>query len=263
MPDLGTSTAAPARPTDADTNGHRVQRRRTLPGGRAVVGALLITLAVIGVFAAWLSATAAPTTTWVVMATAVAAGDEIVEDDVEAVPIDLPDDQAIRAFANPAEVIGSVALAPLADGDLVTRSVVRPPDEVPGTARFSFELPLARALAGQVDPGDRVDVMATADGRTGFVATDLEVVRGTIEGGLVTITLAIDDPGLVLALGNAVDEATVHLVTSVPGSSGDRAVADAPFPAAGTDGDSPSTDVAVPTPDPAATATADADPGDG
>lgn len=262
MPDLGTATSAPIGRAEPEPDDRQVARRRSLPGGRAVVGALLITLAVIGVFAAWLSATEEPTTRWVVVSTTVAAGDELAVDDLDTVAIDLPDAQADRTFAEVDEVVGAITIAPLSAGDLVTRSVVRTPDAAPGRSLFSFELPTSRALAGQLDPGDRVDVVATADGRTGYVATGLEVVRGTIDGGAVTITLAVDDPARVLALGNAVDEAAVHLVASaragdsatLPDPSETSMVADTPF--AEDLGSTPADDAGPAAPDPTTSATA-------
>lgn len=215
MADLGTSTA-PTGPDEVPSTelGRRVTRRRTLPGGRAVVGALLITVAVVGVFAAWLSATAAPSTTFAVVRRDLAPGDTLASDDVRVVAMDLPAEQAARAFTSVDDVAGTVALAPLAPGDLLVRSVVRDADQVPDTAEFSFEVPATQALAGEVVAGDRVDVVATDEGITGYVATDVAVVASTVDGGVVTLTVALDDPDLVLAIAHAADEATVHVARS-------------------------------------------------
>lgn len=238
MADLGTATAPPAPDDDGPAEeqvGPRVVRRRTLPGGRAVVGALLITLAVIGVFAAWLSATATPTTTYAVLGADLAPGDVVTADDLRLVALDLPDEQAARAVADVGTAVGGVALAPLSTGDLLVRSMLRPPAEVPGTSRFSFELPAARALAGTLVPGDRVDVLATDDGVTGFVARDVVVVGIQLDGLAAVLTLAVDDPDLVLALAHAVDEASVHVARSNPDRPADDAVRTDSFDPAATE----------------------------
>lgn len=225
MADLGTTTApAPTDPGPGDDIGRRVTRRRTLPGGRAVVGALLITLAVIGVFAAWLSATSAPTTSYVVVRTDLAPGEELAPDDLRLVAMDLPEEQAARTFTSIEDATASVTLSPLAVGDLLTRSVVRPPDDVPGTALFSFEVASARAVAGELRPGDRVDVLATDDGVTGYVATDVPVVRAGGDGGDLVVTVALDDPALVLALAHASDEGSLHVSLANPQQPADADV---------------------------------------
>ncbi len=215
MADLGTTTTpASGDPGPRHVDHRQVTRRRTLPGGRAVVGALLITLAVLGVFAAWLSATAAPTTSFVVAATALAPGDEIQRDDLELVAMDLPDGQAARVVSTADVAVGAVALAPVEPGDPVLRSSLRAPARAPDSSGFSFELPMSRALAGDLVAGDRVDVVATEAGRTGFVATDVPVVASLADGGTVVVTLALADPDAVLAIAHAVDEGTVHVARS-------------------------------------------------
>lgn len=224
MADLGTTTA-PQRPDDhrSDPAERQVTRRRTLPGGRAVVGALLITVAVIGVFAAWLSATAAPTVAYAVVDRAVTPGEDVAPGDLRLVPMDLPPEQAARAFTS-VDLDGAVALAPLAPGDLLTQSVVRAADDVPGTARFSFELPTAQAMGGNLDSGDRVDILATDDGVTGFVATDVAVIAVDRDGGATMVTVALDEPELVLAVARAADEASLHLASTNPLAPGDGLV---------------------------------------
>src|SRR5687768_720166 len=74
MPDVA---VAPDRPSLAPASGARggaagalggraVRRRSALPTGRAVVGGFLVALAALGIFAAYSSATAGPTTSYVV-----------------------------------------------------------------------------------------------------------------------------------------------------------------------------------------------------
>src|SRR5690606_28245478 len=73
-----------------------VRRRRSLPGGRAVAGAFLVTAAAAGVFAAYLDATAAPSTAWLVAAGDIAPGDVLDGADLDAVAMEVPAAQQDR-----------------------------------------------------------------------------------------------------------------------------------------------------------------------
>jgi Flp pilus assembly protein CpaB len=55
---------------------------------------------------------------------------------------------------------GRVATASIAKGALVTRGAVRPRDAGAASRSMSFPLAKARAMAGALDTGDRVDVLA-------------------------------------------------------------------------------------------------------
>lgn len=232
MADLGTATtrSAPdetsvAAPDDART----LTRRRTLPGGRAVAGALLVTAAAVGVFAAYLDATAAPSTTWVVAAEDVAPGTRLEGPMLTTVPIDLPPAQAEAAYDDPTAVVGTTTVAPVQAGELVQRSAVLSAGSAPDTATYTFALPAVQALGGALVAGDRVDVAATRDGTTTWVARSVQVLSvGRDDTGRVVVTAALADDDLALEVVNAVDTATVHLVRPAPGTSTDDAGGDAP-----------------------------------
>ena len=51
--------------------------------------------------------------------------------------------------------------APLAAGEPVLPSLLRPPDVQTAPDLLAVELDQARAVLGRIDPGDRVDVYAT------------------------------------------------------------------------------------------------------
>lgn len=219
MADLGIAT----RPVvDAEPT-RQVTRRRTLPGGRAVVGALLITAAAVGVFAAWLTATAAPTTRYVVAAVDIPPGTRVTADMVDHVAIDLPATQAERAVTNLDRVVDRVALGPVRAGDLVQASTFLAPETPVGTTTFTFAIPSSRALGGAIAAGDRIDVVATFDGSTAFVARNVAVLGSSTSTGAsggTLITVAADDPATVLAIANALDTAQVHVARTDPDVTG-------------------------------------------
>jgi hypothetical protein len=128
MADLGTMTAPDLR--DPAGPQRRIRRSRRLPGSRAVVGALLVTAAAVGVFAAYVDATGEPSTRYVVAQDELPIGtlltSQLVRDTslFALVPMDLPPEVAARAVPVDAPkgrlriVLGGVGSYPLA-GHLV------------------------------------------------------------------------------------------------------------------------------------------------
>ncbi len=222
MADLGTTSAPTPTPQQVaapvDDHARRVTRRRSLPGGRAVAGALLITAAAVGVFAAYLDATAGPSTSFLVAAVDVAPGMRLTPAMVAAVPMDLPGPQADAAFTTVADLDGALAVAPLEAGDLILHSALLEADAVPGTSTYTFAVAPTRALNGAIVDGERIDIIATADGVTRFVARDILVLdrAGTSSGDRVVLTVAVADADLVLEIANAVDTATIHVARTDP-----------------------------------------------
>jgi Flp pilus assembly protein CpaB len=206
-------------------------RRRALPGGRAVAGGFLVAASAVGVFAAYRSAGAAPTTTYLVAAGDIRAGERIDAGDVARVALDLPDAQHRRVLRDPAVVDGAVALAPIAAGELVQVSDVARPDGAPDRAQISIPVDPGFALNGDVDlldAGERVDVIVTytAGGtpETSTVAADAEVVavyrpEESVGGaGSVTIVLAVPRAQLEpVAQAAAAGQVTIARTTGVSG----------------------------------------------
>lgn len=179
-----------------------------------MVGAFLVTLAAVGVFAAYLSSTAAPTTSYVVATRDFVPGEMITDDSLGLVAIELPASQAEGVFTNGEDVVGQITISPLQSGETVSRSAVRPPAEVAGTSELTFQIETHRALAGNLDSGDRIDIVATAEGTTRFVATDIAVISAFSDDGDTTVTVALPEPEVVLVVANAVDTANVVLARS-------------------------------------------------
>ena len=211
-------------PGDAARPARTVRRRRSLPSGRAVVGAFLVALATVGTYAAYTDATAAPDTSYVVAARTVAVGTRLAEADLDVVPIRLPDAQRRRAFDDVGVLLGATVVAPLASGDLVQASdVVRSVEG--GVEEVSLALPADRALGGRISPGETLSVVATYGGASGAYtaivvrsALVVSVAGGGGDGGIggggggIALTLAVPRAVDALALTHAVNTATVSLV---------------------------------------------------
>src|SRR5688500_14615248 len=99
-------------------------RRSALPGGRAVLGALLVVGAGVGPFAARATGDGGPTTAYPVLVRALDPGEQLAGDAVEWRVMELDPDVEARTFVEAAELVDMVALAPLAPGELVQRSQV-------------------------------------------------------------------------------------------------------------------------------------------
>lgn len=218
----------PTVPDEART----IRPRRSLPGGRAVVGAFLVVLAAVGTFGAHLTATAAPTTSYLVAARGFEIGhvltaSDLTEEGLRAAAMDLPTEQAARVLpaddATRADLVGRVVVAPIAAGDLLQHSALAGATEAGDGVTMSFSLPVDRALAGRVGPGERVDVLATATGagrvgsETRVVARQVTVVAvlaagDGLNGGRVTLTVEVPDLATAQVLQHAVDTAQVALL---------------------------------------------------
>lgn len=238
-----TSMTEPGTETARATGGPRSDERRirpprSLPGGRAVVGALLVAAAAVGTFAAYLDATAAPTGRYVVATTTVEPGTRLRSlDDIDerfgTIALELPSELAARAVeaSGVDDLVGQVVLTPLQPGDLLTRTQVVADGGVEGAQTLSFALPRTAAVGGALRPGERVDVLATHgsgdSAYTAYVVRGIPLLRvAAVDGGSLgdseDLTLTVAVPALedVQALGHAVNTAEVFVTrsTATPGS---------------------------------------------
>src|SRR5689334_14240346 len=102
--------AAPApvgSPRPSSPSSRTLRRRRTLPGGRAVVGGFLIAVAAVGTFAAYTSATADTRVAYLAASHDLSIGHRITTADLAYARSTLPSFAAARAFRRPAELVGS------------------------------------------------------------------------------------------------------------------------------------------------------------
>ncbi len=268
------STSAPSgspardsrsRPAAAPTPTARVLgRRASLPGGRAVIGALLVTLAAVGTFAAYTASTAGPRAQAVVATIEVRAGDRLHAEDLRTVAVDLLPEQLAQVFASPAELDGAVALAPIAADELVNHSAVLTAstaartEEAAGARELSFALEREHALGGRLKRGEQIDLVATygsgSDAYTTVVARqatvlDTDLGSGSVgSSGRVTITITLRDEAQVLEATHALEVAKVTVVRATgadhtaDGAAGTRYQPAAPSsPATRRDGTTTST----------------------
>ncbi len=201
-------------------DGRVIAARRGLPSGRAVAGGLLVALAGLGTYVVLAGGGDTPTTTYLVARHDLVAGQELSAADVDAVAIDLPEAQARGTYSNVAALQAAVTRSPIPAGALVTSTAVAASGEAGAYRELSLSLEPARALDGALAAGDRVDVVATADGTSTVVVQHARVLAvagaggGALGGGDVVVTLALDDPAAALATAHAAAAADVTLLRS-------------------------------------------------
>ena len=204
--------------------------RRSLPGGRAVVGGLLVTVALLGT---WWTSTAAskpPRTSFLVAAHDLSPGHRLERSDLALVVTDLPASLRRRAFTDPSSLVGNVALAPIAGGELVQSAAVGDGKGGVPARDLSFVVDADWALGGTLRPGDRIDLLATfgqgENSTTRPILSNL-VLRRVVDsgtGGLgstrrQTLTVAIARTSAVEAAVNAARAGTITIVRSTAAST--------------------------------------------
>jgi Flp pilus assembly protein CpaB len=213
---------APERSTDgAERPVHSVRPRRGLPGSRAVVGALLVAAAAVGLFAAASSSRDGPSHSYVVARHELPAGTRVQRSDLELATMDLAPSLRSRAFDSPEPLVGATLVAPLGAGELVQASAVVARKGDTASRELSFTLERGQVSAG-MKQGERADLLATYG--TGVEAYTLVVVRqaqlvaierprtAAGDNGPATVTVAVDDPADAMALAHAVQLGKITLV---------------------------------------------------
>jgi hypothetical protein len=209
----------------------QIRRVRGLPGGRAVVGALLVAASAVGVFAAYLGATAEPSSAYLVAGGPIEPGTRFGSlDEVLAVvgqtPLDLPPTAAERAIRaeDAATLVGRIVVAPLERGDLLSRTLLVDDGGVADAQTLSFSVPRSAAVDGSLRAGERIDVIATHgagnESFSSFVARGLPLLRVSAPDssvgapGSLTLTVAVSALDDVLALSHAAATAEVRVTRS-------------------------------------------------
>ncbi|HUR22358.1 MAG TPA: SAF domain-containing protein [Acidimicrobiales bacterium] len=209
----------PARP---------LRRHRTLPGGRAVVGALLVTLAAVGSFAAYTDATTDRRIGYIVAGSDLDIGQRISRSSLGFLPMELPALVRRRSFRDPDALLGAVVVAPVNKGELVQASDVLIRGSAPGGMEVSFSIDSARAVDGRLQRGELIDVLVTygtgTEAYTVVVARQVRVVsrrhpRGTLsESGEEVVTVSVPASSEAVALTHAVTAGEVTLVRTAGGA---------------------------------------------
>ena len=191
-------------------------RRRSLPGGRAVVGGLLVTASAVGLFAAYGAAGDAPDERYVTVTHDVLAGHVLTPADLRLVPIDLPGAQRSVSFTDVGALVGTVATGRMRAGQLVQSADVSVVRGNGSRADISVAVEPGSAMNGRSEylrGGERVDVIATfLDGGspvTETVARDVVVVevlagdRTIGSSGKLTVVLSVHSDDLEAVAGAA------------------------------------------------------------
>ena len=227
-----------------------LQRRRSLPGGRAVVGGFLVALAAVGVFAGYTTATTEERQAYLVARQDLPLGHRITKADLGTLDMDLPALSRAKVYRDPSQLIGAVVIGPVAKGELVQASSVVAGGEDTGEAQISFSIESARAVNGTLRRGEVVDVVATfgtgADGYTAVVVKGARVADRSETDGILSnggdevVTLAVPNEADTLAVAHAVSSGTITLVRSPLPAPGETTMVPAP-PAVYQPGATPTT----------------------
>jgi len=201
--------------------------RRSLPGGRAVVGGFLVAAAAVGLFASYLQATSRAAARFAVARVAIGAGQPVRASDVALAAVDLPATVAVHAFGNAGAVVGRVALAPIAAGELFQDGGLTAVGV--GLSGRQVAVPVDASQVDGLALGGWVDVLVTVgqgtDSHTDVVASGarlLGVIRPKSTLGVSStpvVQLDVADFGTVKALVQAAHDGALTLVPA-PGSEG-------------------------------------------
>lgn len=180
----------------------RVKRR--LPSGRAVLGGLLVSLAVVAVLVASRVGEDATFQDVVIAQQELAPGTVIEAEHVQQIRMRLADD-ANFVVSNPESIIGSVVLGPVGINEFLQVSNIAKgsPDTLPsGLAEVSIEIEPSRAPA-HIASGELVSILATFssgdESRTVLIADRVVVLsydngsRDDFSGGETVLRLGVSD----------------------------------------------------------------------
>jgi hypothetical protein len=169
----------PPAPPASRTNGKSgpsagtIRRRRPLPTGRAVVGGVLVAIAIAGVFGTWVTAGGGRGQPYIVARHLLPPGTVLRADDVAVTHLRLPAGPvADHAFHSPGSLMGRVLLAPVGAGELVQASAVLGPGQGLGQREVSLTVDPTDTTGLQL--GQLIDVLVT-HGNADAARTDLVV----------------------------------------------------------------------------------------
>lgn len=195
---------------------------------RAIVGAALVTAAAFGVVFAHRAAQSPPQTRFLVVTSAVDAGEVLSARHLGSVAIDLP--EAVDAVPTDRSdaVLGRVASHSLEPSELLSESALLDSDRftVAGETEIAVSVDPARTPVGQFATGDRVTVLSSAEEGTRELAANARVTRidgddeqASIGGSAqLRIGLALADMGEASAVVDAAVREDLTIVLSGPGT---------------------------------------------
>jgi Flp pilus assembly protein CpaB len=226
------SPAAVAAPADpgAPIPIRTIVPRRSLPGTRAITGGVLVAIAAIGVYVATSGAAGDHRQPVVVASHDIAPGAQLSASDFQIVRMRVSPADATHVARSSTRFAGATTLGPIKAGELIQTGDIEFNSTNATQPEISIALPIARALGGDLHPGDTVDVVVTdktAGSTTRTAASDAKVVRigqtnsGLTNDGTITVTFAVTSREDATALAEANDNGQITLVrtTGVPSES--------------------------------------------
>ncbi|GEM_PF-2154366 len=198
--------------------------RRSLPNSRALIGALLVTLAALGAFAATQRGTDGPVTHYLVSTSAISVGESVSLTSVEAQLMTLSPQLAATALNSTEGLQGATALRDIRPGELLTTADFSAAPMLDGTAmgqihEISFGIPLDRTPPTLL-AGDRVTILATIADTTSLAVEDAVVLAIDTtpdqlgSSGRGVLTLGVDDPAVVMEIAHLTQVADITIVRS-------------------------------------------------
>ena len=214
----------------------RVGRRRALPTGRAVAGGFFVAVAVVVVFAAWLTGAGKPGRAWVVAGRTLPPGARITAGDLATQTMSLPAGTTGRlAYRDPGLLVGRVLDAPVQAGQLIQSADLAP--ATAGSGLRPVTVGVAPTDLVDVAVGSVVDVLVT-DGSEPASPTAVVVTGARVlDVGRPSSSLVAGSTGAEITLGvstladvtDVVHAAHTGTLSVVVGAPGDRASPGAGF----------------------------------
>jgi pilus assembly protein CpaB len=133
------------------------------------------------------------------------AGSVVGPDDIRSERVKMDDDllDTVLGPDDVADLDGAVATETIRAGELIASTDVRAPATSSGLRAVSIPIEPARAVNGELVPGDRVDVLLAAEQEVAIIVADAEV-------------LDVSDPDAGGALGEVDEQFTVTLAVDAP-----------------------------------------------
>lgn len=236
------SELARARPRPVAPRRRKARERISLGHLFMIAAALLAFVLVVSVLQ-----DRSKTTQVLVASTDIQPGSAITPDLVRQVSLPAGSDLA-DAMAGLGDLAGGKAIAAqrIEKGDPITLTAIAPRSDNDGLRAMSIPIERARAVGGELAPGDRVDVISVTGSSATYVATDLEVLKtqnqqgtGALGSSALTdyyVTVAVDGPAaLAISLAQQTGEVSILRSTGAqPVQADQRTVIAAPAAGSGT-----------------------------
>lgn len=195
----------------------------TLPSTRLMVGAALIVAAVIGVLISLQYANRPPTTTFAVANRPIPSGTTLKSSDFSLVAMKLSPTAERNAFTSAKALLGARTTVSIGEGEIFQQSAISH-SSLSENREIVLPIAISRALGGQIETNEPVDVVVTSSATTGqetkvlLRSTPVLSVRTSKDsfgdGKSLLVRIAVPDEAAETALVAALDNGKVTLVRS-------------------------------------------------